>query len=109
MATPLVAPLTPVNLNDAGTMKTSQGHKAVVEATKNGPSSMSLTPNVNSDVQSQDPDIAGESSSIINRVEFGDEADQWPGDSDSEEEETVVTETPTLSEKKQIQNALFQA
>lgn len=77
MAIPLVAPLTPINLNDAGTMKTSQDHKAVVEATKDGPSSMSLTPNVNSDVQSQDPDIAGESSSKLNRVEFGDEADQY--------------------------------
>ena len=109
MAKPSVAPLTPVNLNDAGTMKTSQGHKAVVEATKDGPSSMSLTPNVNSDVQSQDPDIAGESSNIINGVEFGDEADQWRGDPDSEEEEKAVAETPTLSEKERIQNALFQA
>lgn len=109
MAIPLVAPLTPINLNDAGTMKTSQDHKAVVEATKDGPSSMSLTPNVNSDVQSQDPDIAGASSSKLNGVEFGDEADQYPGDSNSEGEEKVDAETPTLSEKKRTQIALFQA
>lgn len=109
MATPLVAPLTPVNSKAVGKMETGQGHKAVMEATKDEPCPMPLTFKANSDVQSPLPDVAGISSNTLRGESLEEVVGQYPDDSDSEEEEKLVAKTPTHSERKRIQDALFKS
>ncbi|KAL2044306.1 hypothetical protein N7G274_003011 [Stereocaulon virgatum] len=109
MATPLVAPLTPVKSNDVAKTSKDQGHKAVIEATKDGSCPMPLTSKANSHVQSRLPDVVEISSNTLHGHDLGGVMGQYPDDSDSEGEEKLVAETPTHSERKRIQDALFKS
>jgi hypothetical protein len=109
MATPLIAPLTPVNLNDVGNIETGQGHKAVIEAIKDGSCPIPSTSKSNSDVQSRLPDLARTSSTTLRGDSLEEVVNQYQDDSDSGEEEKFVAETATHSERKRIQDALFKS
>ena len=108
MATPLVAPLPAVHLDDAGRMGMREGSKAVSEAANRLPSKPSGQ-DAGNDAQAEDTGQVRELSKAIDGVGHGDEDDHYPSNSEPEDEGSANANALKLSEKERIQNALFSA
>ena len=111
MATPVVAPSMAVNLIPVDKIVPDRGLDNVLGVAKAG-LPVPLDQNANIDIAAHDLDQARRASYTTdtgNPSNRSEKADEYPSESESNDDGEAATEKPKISEKRRFQNALFSA
>ena len=111
MAIPAVAPSKVVGLIQVDKIVPERTLDNVLEVSKAGLPG-SLDQNANIDIAAQDLDqarLAPDITDTLDRLKFSEQAEDYPSESESHDDEEAPGETPKISEKRRFQNAVFSA
>ena len=111
MAIPAVAPSKMVGLIQVDKIVPERTLDNVLEVSKAGLPG-SLDQNANIDIAAQDLDqarLAPDITDTLDRLKLSEQAEDYPSESESHDDEEAPGETPKISKKRRFQNAVFSA
>ena len=111
MAIPAVAPSKMVGLIQVDKIVPERTLDNVLGVSKAGLPG-SLDQNANIDIAAQDLDqarLAPDITDTLDRLKLSEQAEDYPSESESHDDEEAPGETPKISEKRRFQNAVFSA
>ena len=111
MATPAIAPSMVVDLIQVDKIVPDRTIDNVLEGSKAG-LSVSLDQKANIDIVARDLDqarLASDITDTLDRLKLSEQAEDYPSESESHDDEAAPRETPKISEKRRVQNAVFSA